>query len=237
MTPLDVEKGFWYYKPETNFPPKGIDSIENYQQTERLNLFFTDKNQAKVWCENLPKLEQVTFLWVSCNVTQELFNSICQMKNLIGLNIERNTVVEISELSKLNKLKYLRLANFVKIENINSLEHLSELKILSLENLKRITNFEVLGNLKLLEGLSIDGSMYRKQKINNIEFISNLKELKYLMFINTTMDNENFDSILNLMKLETFYSSLNYPNSEFEKLNALPNLKNSNIPIINKNGC
>lgn len=236
MTPLDLEKGFWYYKPEDNFPPKEIDSIEKYKQTERLNLFFTDKNQEKIWCENLPKLEQVNFLWISCNVTQKFFNSICQMKNLIGLNIERNTVADINEISKLNKLKYLRLANFSKIENIISLEHLSELKILSLENLKQITNFESLAKLKKLEGLSIDGSMYRKQKITNIEFLSNLKELKYLMFINTSMDDKNFDPILNLTKLETFYSSLNYPNSEFEKLNTLPNLKNSNITIINKNG-
>lgn len=229
MTQTDIEKGFWYYKPNTNFPPKGIDKIEDYQQTDRLNLYFTDKKQIKIWCELLPKLDHVNFLWVSSNVTQELFDTICQMKNLIGLNIERNTVINIDKISKLHKLKYLRLANFTKIENINSFGQLLDLEVLSLENFKRISDFKILGNLKLLEGLSIDGSMFEVQKIDNISFISNLKELKYLMLLNTIMSDINFDSILNLNKLETFYSSLNYPDSEFEKLKVLDNLRNSNV--------
>jgi hypothetical protein len=234
MTQTEIEKGFWYYQPGTDFPPKGINSIEDYKQTERLNLFLTDKKQVKFWCENLSKLDYVNFLWVSSNVTQELFNSICQMNNLIGLNIERNTVTNIDKINSLQKLKYLRLANFKKIENINSLGYLSELEVLSLENFKLVSNFKVLGNLKRLKGLSIDGSMYGTQKIDNIEFLSNLTRLKYLMFINTSMKNKNFDSILNLKELESFYSSLNYPNSEFEKLSVLTNLKNSNVPIISK---
>jgi hypothetical protein len=234
MTQMDIEKGFWYHKPETDFPPKGISSIEDYKQTERLNIFLTEKKQVKIWCENLSKLDNVKFLWISSNVTQELFDSICQMNNLIGLNIERNTIKSIDKINKLKKLKYVRLANFSKIQNINSLGLLSELKVLSLENFKLLSNFKILENLKNLEGLTIEGSMYGTQIIEDIEFLANFKKLKYLMFLNTSIKNKNFDSILNLKELESFYSSLNYPSSEFEKLNSLTNLKNSNVQIINK---
>ena len=232
MTQFDIEKGFWYYKPGTDFPPKGIDSIEYYQHTERLNLFLSTDKQVKDWCKHLPKLDKVTFLWVTSNVNQELFDSICQMQNLICLHIEKTTVKNIEAINKLEKMVYLRLSNFTKIESIKSLESLKNIEILTLENLKKVSDFKVVGNLKKLRGLAIDGSMFDKQTINDIDFVTKLSDLKYLMFINTKILNINFDPILNLERLETFKSSLNYPKAEFEKLKLLPSLRNTNIPDL-----
>ena len=234
MTQHDIEKGFWYYKPEIKFPPYGINLFEDYHEDENLNLFLTNKSEVKLWSKYLPTLDKVKFLWISSNVNQEIFESVCQMKNLVGLNIETTTVKNVDKIANINKLSFLRLANFTKIESVKTLGSLNNLKVLELENFEKISDFEVIGKLKNLQGLSICGSMYKAQKIENIKFVSSLNNLKYLMLINSKMTDKNLDAILNLKNLETFNSSNNYPTIEFEKLKALTHLKNSNIECLSK---
>ncbi|AWA31029.1 hypothetical protein HYN48_13580 [Flavobacterium magnum] len=232
MTQHQIEKGFWCYQPTNDFPPKGISLLEDYDGNETLNLYLENSSHVKAWSKFLPTLENVKFLWISSNVNQELFESICNMKNLIGLNIEKNSIKNIDAIGNVSTLTFLRLANFTTIENIKSLSLLISLEVLELENFKNVSDFQIIGKLKKLQGLSISGSMFSSQRIENIDFIKSLTSLKYLMLINSKMTDKNFDALLNLHQLETFYSSYNYPRTEFEKLKSLPNLKTTNLPLF-----
>jgi hypothetical protein len=100
---------------------------------------------------------------------------------------------------------------------------------LELQQLNKISNFSVLSKLTNLEGLGIDGSMWTAQKIDSLKPLANLRNLKYLSLINTRTKDKSFDPLLNLTKLVFFQSSWNYPESEFEKLKSLPNLKYGNV--------
>jgi hypothetical protein len=57
---------------------------------------------------------------------------------------------------------------------------------------------------------------------------------RFLTLINTRLTDKSFDPILNLMNLERFDSSWNYPESEFEKLKSLPNLRYGNVENIQR---
>jgi hypothetical protein len=116
-----------------------------------------------------------------------------------------------------------------QVESIEPLARMTNLLTLSLESLKRIQDYSPLEPLVDLQGLSIDGSMWTTQKIKDLEFVKPLKELRFLTLINTRLIDKSFDPILNLANLERFDSSWNYPESEFEKLKSLPNLRYGNV--------
>jgi Leucine-rich repeat (LRR) protein len=234
MVRRDYKRSFWYYRPNDNFPPKAISDPEEYANTEFLNFWTKEPKDQKRWIQALPSLTDVKVLWVGSNVNQQMFESICNMPNLIGLNIQARSVKDIESLSKLSKLEYLSLFGITKVDSIEVLGRLKNLKVLNIENVKKIANFDALSDLVNLEELSIDGSMWTAQKIDNFEFVSRLTNLKRLSFVNTRANKKDFTPLLKLRELISFDSSYNYPQEEFEKLEELSKLKYSNVSYVLK---
>ena len=96
---------------------------------------------------------------------------------------------------------------------------------LELEQLNKISNFSILANLVNIEGLGVNGSLWTTQKIDTLEFLKPLINLKYLTLINSRLKDTSFDPILNLKELVRFRASWNHSINEFKKLNVLPKLK------------
>lgn len=232
LTDQQIQFGYWRYKPEEDFPPKG-KLLEEYNGGERLALCFTKGNETysqikkreKNYKSRIPiELKPVKMLWAD-HCEQEVFNAICQLENLKSLYIQSNGIKDLSAISNLKNLKHLGLFGLTKVENIKPISDLKQLLTLNLEHFKKITDFSSISELTKLQGLQIDGDMYTAQIIEDFEFLNSLTELKYLTFTNSKAKNKNFDSITKLSNLEMIRISTNYPKAEFKKLRGIKSLK------------
>lgn len=237
LTEKQIEKGFWCWNIEDDHPPKSITLLEDYKASEKLNLVITQldtiaKHQNKIiddWCKKLPELIEIKYLWLDSKVNQKIFDAVCKMTNLEALYIKWSSVKNINNLQNLKNLKHLWFGSSTQVEEIEVLGKLSDLITLTLVNLKKISDFSIISNLSKLEGLGIDGSTWTAQKIDTLDPVRHLTELKYLTVINTKIMDKSLEPILSLKKLVRFNSSYNYPAEEFKKLKELPNLKYSNV--------
>lgn len=232
LTDDHIEKGYWYFRPAENFPPPA-KLISEYQDEERLWLILSRGNETYGEVKKrekdypsaiLEKLTQTKILWTH-QINQETFDAITQLKGVTSLSIDSNRVKNLAGISKLKQLRHLALLNMTKVDSIEEVSELRNLKTLKLEHFKKINDFSSISELTILEGLQIDGDMYTAQKIQDFKFLRTLNLLRYLTLTNTRAIDKNMDAFRNLLKLEMFQCSANYPIAEFNKLKDLPNLK------------
>lgn len=237
MTENEIKYGFWHREKVPNFPPESIIQLDEYNPKENLTLFITQTNLKstlqnkliKDWCKKLPEMHEVKYLWFTSRVNQKMFDATCEMKNIEGLWIKWSGIKSIDNIENLKNLKHLHIGSSGQIESIEILKKLKSLETLELEQLNKISDFSIISELTHLEGLGIDGSIWTAQKIDTLKPIENLANLKYLTTTNSKIKDKSFDPILRLNNLVRFNCSWNYPETEFEKLKNIPNLKYGNI--------
>src|SRR4051794_24552778 len=76
-----VSDSFWFFRTHEDFPPKKcVTRIADYDGGENLALIITQtglppaeqKRLLRQWCELLPTLSKVRYLWFHSKVTQEM---------------------------------------------------------------------------------------------------------------------------------------------------------------------
>lgn len=238
-----IVNGFWKTKEFHYLNIESTTFPEDYRPGEKLKLLITQltyaitkrdfnagdqKKLVESWCKKLKTLPEVKYLWLPSRVSQEIFDSICEMENLEGLWIKWSAIKSVSNIRKLKKLAHLYLGASAQVVDIGAIGEMKNLVTLEIEQLSKISNFACLGNLDQLRGLGIEGSMWKTQTIDDLKFLASLGKLKYLSLINTQLKDSSFDPIIKLKELERFDCSTNYPAKEFEKLKSLENLKYGN---------
>ena len=156
---------FWYYRPTKDFPPRVIQHLEEYDGSERLNLACTQtdlkalqqKKLVREWCEILPTMENVRFLWFSSRVSEPLFEAACEMVNLVGLYIKWSGIKSIASIPKLKNLGYLHIGSSPSLAPLDPLGEVSELEWLELENIRATRDLGFLREFTNLKGLTIGG--------------------------------------------------------------------------------
>lgn len=201
-----------------------IVSPEDYNGESEIIITAKTEKQKRLWCESLPKIHQIKSLSTNFRIKEDLFEAICQMKNLEILYLE-TMLPTIEGIERLTGLRELYLYYSPKLTDIAPVGKMVWLQKLGI-HLPKITDYSALASLVNLTDLELDGPMDGKQKLDNIHFVKNMHQLRYLSLTSTQMKDKNFDAILHLKKLETLDISWNYPKEEFEKLRSLPNLKN-----------
>lgn len=240
VTQQQIERGVWYYDQKSPWQPKGTvfpdkysgDSLltVNCQLSEEIKTNAEQKKLIKDWCNILPNLENVKYIWFSAQLNQELFDSVCEMPNLEGLCIDQSNLQSLGQLPKLKGLKHLYIGNAPKIKDISPLTELTNLVTLDLENIKVLQDISPICELKWLEGLQIDGAMMTYQKINTLKPIDKLQNLKYLTLIATKILDKSLRPIAGIKSLVRVSTANWYKKGEFEYLcNNLPNLKYGNV--------
>ena len=235
MTEKQIEYGFWHWDKSSNFPPDSITFPDEYQGQSKVNITCTQrlkmtpneqKKLVKSWVDFLPSCMNIEMLWFTSHTTQQLFDSVCKLENLTGLNIKWSNVKKLDNISSLKNLKYLRIGSSAQIESIDSLVNLTNLEVLVLENVKKITDFSVLGNLTSLKFLSIEGGMYTKQKVDTFEPISKLSNLIYFSTAMISCIDKRIDPILSLKNLITLNWAFDLSEKDMKRLKTeLPSLK------------
>ena len=229
--------GIWHHSGEFAPPSEPLLHIEKYLPVGKLGLSITQTplaaaNQRKLvdaWCQKLPELTEVKYLWLFSKVSQKIFDAACKMPNLEGLWIKWSGIKNLDSLTRLRNLKHLHLGSSSQVESIETLGSLTHLVTLEMEQLNKISDFSALANLIRLEGLGIDGGTWTAQNIDTLSPLARLKNLQYLSTTNSRIKDKSFEPILGLGKLKRFSCSWNYPESEFEKLKSMPNLKYGNV--------
>ena len=184
------------------------------------------KKLVKEWVDFLPNCQAVKMLWFTTHLTQQIFDSVCKLKNLTGLNIKWSSIKTLDNISNLTSLKYLRIGSSAKVESIKPLITLTNLEVLDIENLKQITDFSPLSNLTNLKFLSIEGGMYTKQKVDTFEPISKLTNLIYFSTAMISCVDKRIDTLFNFKSLLTLNWGFDIPKKDIERLKKeLPKLK------------
>lgn len=232
LTKSEIKKGFWNWEIRK---PEYLNSNDNRIYTVRnLGLDFIDDSnkpkELKRWNEIVENLDNVEYVWTHHKLSQETFESICRMKNLKGINIKWGSIKDLKCLENQPRLQHLHIGSAPAVENIEPISTLSHLVSFNCENLKRITNWEPLTKLKQLQGLGVNGAMYQRLKLDSIEFVSGLDQLKHLMLISTNILNRSLKPIESLITLEALYLTNDWPDADFQKLREqLPHLKYGNV--------
>jgi hypothetical protein len=235
MTENQIENGFWVWDKKNEFPPDSITFPTQYNGQTKLHVACTQrsdltptqqKNLIKEWADFLPSCKNIEFLWFTTTTPQTIFESACLLDNLVGLNIKNSNIKSLDNLSQLKRLKYLRIGDSSKIESIQALQNLTNLEVLVIENFKNISDFSLLKVLTNLKFLTIEGGMYKKQSVDNFQFLVDLKNLIYLSTAMINSTSKNIDIVFNLKNLQTINWAFDLTKSEIERLKQeLPKLK------------
>src|SRR5262245_41500575 len=111
------------------------------------------------WCNELPNLHDVRWLWLNSRVPQQLFDAACRVPNLKGLWVKWTAVESIASVSQARSLQYLHLGNCDKVVSLAPLASLRDLQWLGLEWFPKIDEIDPLSGMTTLIGLSVQGSM------------------------------------------------------------------------------
>lgn len=182
------------------------------------------------WCETLPELTEVKYIWFTSKVNQKTFDAVCEMPNLEGIWIKWSGIKNIDKIVKLKSLRHFHLGSSSQIESIACLADIDSLITLELEHVKKINEFKPISKCLKLEGLAIEGSMWSTQEIKNLKPIENLKNLKYLSLMNTKVLDASLKPLLKLKQLKRFDASLDFPSQEISNLKKIKTLEFGNVP-------
>lgn len=226
----DPSQSFWYPRRKDQFPPEAIRELAAYDGGDRVSISCTQTDlpaaaQRKLvdsWCEALPTLRNVRFLWFHSKVLPQMFEAVCRMPSLEGLFVKWSSVVNLQSLPRLPHLKYLYLGSSPGVLSTEPFREMEQLVWLELENLKQISDFSPLAQLSNLKGLGVTGSLWSRQAIDTLSPISRIQSLTWLA-VDKASD-ESLACLANLRSLRWLGLPNRYPMEQFAALAAkLPN--------------
>jgi Leucine-rich repeat (LRR) protein len=243
LTTVQIEKGIWLFNDIADWDQKIIKFPNQYKGEERIMLDCTQLRAAKTykeekklideWCDFFPSMKNLKYLYFESRLTQNLFNSICDMDFLEGLYFKWSNITDISRISDLSNLKHLHIGSSPKIADISALSKMNSLLTLEIENIKVLNNISFICDLTYLEGLGINGSLWTTQTIASLNPIQKLKHLKFITLYGTKVLDGSLKPLATLKSLERIWIAPFYKKEEYDYIiNNLPGLKYGNIKEI-----
>ncbi|MCM1091003.1 MAG: leucine-rich repeat domain-containing protein [Butyrivibrio sp.] len=244
LTQLEIEKSVEYWNTH-ELPDKAVVELAEYAGEKELTINCTQldgfphypkyksarekKRVLSEWCHFLTENPNAfTSLCFGTRMPQELFNAVCEQKNLERLYIKWGVYPDISAISKLQKLEYLHIGSGAGVLSIESLSRLKNLVALSVENFQKINDYHALTALDNLELLSIEGDGLSPKYIHieSLEFLREMKQLKSLTLTTARIASKDYTPILELENLEYLrLPSYKEVKRIYEQLLKLPKLK------------
>lgn len=219
-----------------------VDFMASYPVVDPISrdTILKDKLFKNDMAELDSKLKQVTQKqYVNLSGLREIISvePLCELSDLLALDISGTSVDDIAILRNANKLEVLR-ANSTLIENIDVLKYVITLEELEIAN-TGIENIAVLANLRKLQKLNISHTRVNRLidlkdcqaltslkangcKISSISALENLPQISILDISNTTVRD------LSPLQALTQLKSLNISGTPISNLQALSELHNIN---------
>ena len=244
LTQIQIEKGLEYwFQYET--PKKSVVELGEYTGEKELTInctqldgFFHDqkyksarekKRVLSEWCKFLTENPHAfTSLCFGTRMPQELFNAVCQQKDLKRLYIKWGVYPDISAISKLQELEYLHIGSGAGVLSIEPLAELKNLVKLSVENFQKINDYTPLVALNHLELLSISGLVWSPKyiHIDSLDFLRGMKQLRSFSLEVARVKSKDYTPILELENVEYLtIESRKEVKAIYKQLLKLPKLK------------
>jgi len=230
LTEDEIENGYW----ANSLTPKAITYPDDYDGGEKINIVCTQlsissyqqRKLVKQWCQLLPELKNIRFLWFHSRVNQALFDAACENQGVEGLFIKWSGIKDLSKLTNLKELKYLHIGSSPSVESLDKLSEMTQLIVLQIENFKRIQDLSPLRSMKRLEGLAVEGSMWTTQIVESLTPLCDLENLRYIFLANLRTLDKTIQPLSRIKTLRNIRTSYWRPKSEFKLLrDCLPELK------------
>ena len=211
---------------------RGIYDLSLLPRNTRILDLATPLKKAKLNYTNYESLAHNEDIEGIClnDVDEERLAVFSTLPNLKYLRLRNNKQEEIPDLSCLQSLEVLILANMTRVKDIGFISDMNCLKTLFICDVKNLYDLSPLSRLKQLRELSLEnGGMSGVGKpVKSLEPLSKLTELQYLHF-GVTVENRNYDvaplfSLKKLQKLSILPRFLNDGQRE-QLLSELPLLK------------
>lgn len=170
-------------------PPPALQDPADYQSSELLHIALNSDVPARKrkvwlqqWCEVLPSLIDVQWLWLSApRVSQELFDAACRLPRLKGLDIRLSGVRSLEPLrSRAGELEVLIVGSAPGIESIEPLAAMNKLRWLRLDNVVSARSLAPLQALTGLQGLGFTGVETKPHEVETLAPLAGLTELQWL---------------------------------------------------------
>ncbi|MDX5299290.1 MAG: hypothetical protein LPK85_10120 [Gammaproteobacteria bacterium] len=233
---VNPSHGFWQYRPSADFPPRAIRFVQEYQGADRLQLACTQtdlkpaaqKKLVQDWCQVLPALDKVEYLWLTTRVPQELFDAAVRLKNLKGLYIKWSGIKNIESIAQAQKLRYLHIGSSPSLEPLSALAQLPHLEWLELENVRVCRDLSFVTTLAPLKGLAITGDL-NSSKYLDVQTLTPLVAQRQLYWLRLSAVRAEDGDLLPLAKLRALkylFLSNRYELDAFARLaGARPDLE------------
>jgi hypothetical protein len=229
------EHAFWYHLPDQNFPPPTIEQIEDYDGSDRLALACTQtllkaseqKKLVQRWCEYLPTLKKLKYLWLESRVPQPLFDAATQLSRLTGLYVKWGGIKDFSSISGMTNLRALWVGSNKSLQRLEALHALKKLQWLQFENIPASGDLAFLRGLPQLRGLEICGDWHsmKKLKVKSLKPLEALPKLEWLRLSVITAPADELVSLGKLPKLKYLHLDNTWPMESLADLaGRLPHL-------------
>ena len=193
-----------------------LDRIEI--STTELMIYGKTKNIMKL--KSLSNLEK---LWVY-TVNQEQFDTIIGLINPKFLYIKEMRVENLSSLESLSNIETLELEWNPKASKLWDITQNTLLNSLTIIDFKRLNDIRDIPSCKNLESLRLEGGIWNTLKLNTLEPLKYLSNLKYLILSNINTKDESLEPVSHLTWLRELGISNQFPTEEYARLSvALPN--------------
>jgi hypothetical protein len=203
-----------------------IDLIRNKpkvgeQEGMRLTI-FGDIESIK----NLKNAKEVKYLYI-INIKQLEFDYLIENYNSVFefIYLYNMRVADLSKLSMLENIKFLALEWNTKANRLWNIEMNSSLSELYISNFPKLNNLDDLRNAKSITRLELSGGIWNPLKVESLEPLSNLNQLKTLSLLNIKVLNRGLMPISVLTDLEELELPNLFPTKEYALLSM--KLKNT----------
>ncbi|MCO0600265.1 leucine-rich repeat domain-containing protein [Peribacillus butanolivorans] len=175
--------------------------------------------------ERLKSFYNLTKLWIY-TVNQNEFNTILSFVNPKMLHIYELKVEDLSIIGSLKDVEVLALEWNTKAQSLWDISKNTSLKSLSIKDFSKLNDIRPLQNGTRLELLDLSGGESKDLKINNLQTLKYLSNLKYLGLSNIKVQDESLEPISKLKRLQELEISNQFPTEEYAKLSvAIPETK------------
>jgi hypothetical protein len=232
LSPEEVQLGYWVAHgwPKTFLKP--ITEVAEYSGQEMLSIAYARPDDTpsirskrlKQWCQELPSLK-IRMLKLHAS-HQYLLEAAAQIKGLEALSTGWGRLHTIEPVASCETLISLVIDSCPSLTGLSYLKSLHHLKMLSIDNVREAQDLRFISALQSLEDVSICGSIWTIQKVNDLWPLTELKNLQVLRLYSTKVLRDGLLPLHQLKKLVKFECSLYYSFEEFKALReALPSLK------------
>ena len=209
----------YIFRPDVQ--PEFLDDLTDIDDSlTELAIHGKTKNIKRLKFFN--KLEK---LWVY-SVSQKELNMILELVNPKMLYIYNIRAEDLSLISLLTNLEILALEWNSKASTLWDLSKNEKLKALSIKDFSKLIDITSLQKSKRLKLLDLSGGDSNPLKLNNLESLESLSDLKYLGLSNIKVQDESLQPISKLKGLQELEISNEFPTEEYARLSiTLPNVK------------